>query len=91
MSFVQQQQILPPPRQVTTEEESDVNMKEQKDLQSEAESKEGVTRDEAEQEESEIKMEQESGVEEQHTEEYAKMPEHPGRDSDSGDSEEDEP
>lgn len=91
---LQQQQILPPPRQVTTEDESDVNMREeeeQKDNQPEGESKEGVISDKAEQEQSEMKMEQESGVEEQHTEEHAKMPEHPGRDSDSGDSEEDEP
>ncbi|XP_017331417.1 RNA helicase aquarius isoform X3 [Ictalurus punctatus] len=93
--YRQQQQILPPPRQVTTEDESDVNMREeeeeQKDNQPEGESKEGVISDKAEQEQSEMKMEQESGVEEQHTEEHAKMPEHPGRDSDSGDSEEDEP
>lgn len=87
--FVQQQQILPPPRQMTTEEKSDVNMEEEedKDGHPEGESTEGVTRAEDEQEESEIKMEQESSVEEEH----AKMPEHPGRDSDSGDSEEDEP
>ncbi|KAK3563005.1 hypothetical protein QTP86_013270 [Hemibagrus guttatus] len=89
----QQQQILPPPQQLMKEEESDVNMREeeeQKDSQTEGENNEDVTGDKAEQEESEMKMEQESGMEEQHTEERAKMPEHPGRDSDSGDSEEDE-
>uniref|UniRef100_A0AAR2JCJ2 RNA helicase aquarius n=1 Tax=Pygocentrus nattereri TaxID=42514 RepID=A0AAR2JCJ2_PYGNA len=51
-------------------------------------SKEGQSEDKVEEEESQMKTEEESRVEEPQTEEHAKMPEHPGRDSDSGDSEE---
>ncbi|XP_036448843.1 RNA helicase aquarius isoform X1 [Colossoma macropomum] len=91
----QQQQLLPPPRQVMPAEESDVEMKEEEgkaDTKSAGESKEGQSEDKVEEEESQMKTEEESGVEEPQTEEHAKMPEHPGRDSDSGDSEgEEEP
>ncbi|XP_062863448.1 RNA helicase aquarius isoform X2 [Trichomycterus rosablanca] len=81
----QQQGLLPPPQQVKKAVESDITMEEEETAMHEESETKGQTEAEKESE-----MQQESGVEEQHTDEHVKMPEHPGRDSDSGDSDEEE-
>uniref|UniRef100_A0A8C1R5C3 RNA helicase aquarius n=1 Tax=Cyprinus carpio TaxID=7962 RepID=A0A8C1R5C3_CYPCA len=84
----QQQQLLDPPRQLLNTEEPMEADQERPETQSEeqqptaAEEEEGQTKNE-EEEEGQTKNDAE---EQDHT----KMPEHPGRDSDSGDSDEDE-
>uniref|UniRef100_A0A8B9KQT0 RNA helicase aquarius n=1 Tax=Astyanax mexicanus TaxID=7994 RepID=A0A8B9KQT0_ASTMX len=90
----QQQKLLPPPRQVIAEEKPDVNMEEEGEENTPAaEEKAKSESKEVEESGSQTKMEEESKSqkkteEESQTVEHAKMPEHPGRDSDSGDSEE---
>ncbi|XP_076834067.1 LOW QUALITY PROTEIN: RNA helicase aquarius [Brachyhypopomus gauderio] len=87
----QQQQLLPPPRQVLAAQEPDVNMQEGEE-QAQGGRDQGGEEGQSEEktEEAQTKVDQEQGVSEQPAQEHAKMPEHPGRDSDSGDSEEEE-
>ncbi|XP_035388468.1 RNA helicase aquarius isoform X2 [Electrophorus electricus] len=85
-----QQQLLPPPRQVLAAEEPDVDMREGEERDEGTEEGQNAEKTEDAGDEAEAKMEQEPSVTEQQVEEHAKMPEHPGRDSDSGDSEEEE-
>ncbi|KAL1258409.1 hypothetical protein QQF64_011653, partial [Cirrhinus molitorella] len=81
-----QQHLLDPPRQVVNSEEPMEAEEERPETQSQIEERQPAA---AEEEEGQTKMEEQKDVEEQEQEQdHTKMPEHPGRDSDSGDSDE---
>ncbi|KAI2654745.1 RNA helicase aquarius [Labeo rohita] len=80
-----QQHLLDPPRQVLNSEEPMEAEEEHPETQNQSEEKQPTA---AEEEEGQTKMEDQNDEEEQE-QDHTKMPEHPGRDSDSGDSDED--
>ncbi|KTG04655.1 hypothetical protein cypCar_00020478, partial [Cyprinus carpio] len=94
----QQQQLLDPPRQLLNTEEPMEADQERPETQSEeqqptaAEEEEGqMKNDEEEEGQTKNDVEEEGQTKnEEEEQDHTKMPEHPGRDSDSGDSDEDE-
>uniref|UniRef100_A0A8C1TIK3 RNA helicase aquarius n=1 Tax=Cyprinus carpio TaxID=7962 RepID=A0A8C1TIK3_CYPCA len=93
----QQQQLLDPPRQLLNTEEPMEADQERPETQSEeqqptaAEEEEGQMKNEEEEGQTKNEEEEEGQTKNDAEEQdHTKMPEHPGRDSDSGDSDEDE-